>query len=297
VGLQPPRPAEQRSTRLEPTSTDAIATATTQNGAFAPPSATARAWRRVPRTTTRGFWPRTLGSNAADLGLALFTASTALHCARLDLLGGDLAAAEEELRRTYDAVASSEEACLVPPVAELLAEAVGACGQESGEIARAAEVLPASDAGEPQARWPAVGRSALDWREQADAAEWRARDALDLVRIGAAFARLRNWHARSARGDGERRASARRAWPARRDLPGPGLARGGLLREILANENLPDGYARQLALELLDVPEELWGRKTTIDPGERHLRSRSAGNPHAWLDPPQPRQPPELGGN
>jgi cell division septum initiation protein DivIVA len=119
---------------------------------------------------------------------------------------------------------------------------------------------------QPQARTPAIGRPARDWREQADAAEWRARDALDLVRLRAGFARLNNWRARSASGGGERRASARRAWAPRRAVPASGLACDGLLREILANENLPDRYARELALEVLDVRERPWGAKTTIDP-------------------------------
>jgi hypothetical protein len=248
VGRQPPHPAEQRPTQFEPASADASGAKRGVRVASATP---ARARPRLRRRATGGSHLSTPGSNA-DLGLALFTASTALHCARLDLLGGDLDAAEEELRRAYDAVASSKEACLL--IAGLLAEVVR--GHEAGEIPQAGEVLPASDVGEPLARWAAVGGSALGWREQADAAEWRARDALDLVRIGAGFARLSDWHARSANGGGERRASARRGWPARRGVPARGLAREGLLREILANENLPDGYARELALELLDVPEE-----------------------------------------
>jgi hypothetical protein len=44
-------------------------------------------------------------------------------------------------------------------------------------------------------------------------------------------------------------------------VPAPGRARDGVLREILANENLPDSYARELALETLDIPEELWCAK------------------------------------
>jgi cell division septum initiation protein DivIVA len=89
---------------------------------------------------------------------------------------------------------------------------------------------------------------------------------LDLVQIGAAFARLSSWQARSASGEGERRALQRCARPARRAVAAPGLAREGVLREILANENLPDGYARDLALEMLDVPAELWGATSTVDP-------------------------------
>jgi cell division septum initiation protein DivIVA len=263
VGRELPRTAEKRPTRLETASTDAIGAAEAQNGAFAPPATPARARPRLPRTATRGSHPSTLGWNA-DLGLALFTASTALQCARLDLLGGDLATAEEELSRAYDAVAGSEEARLLPPIAELLPEL--ARGREAKQVPRAAEGLPASDAVEPQARWPSVRQAALDWREQADEAEWRAREALDLVRIGAALARPSSWHPRSASGGGERRASARCAWPARRAVPAPGLALEGVLREILANENLPDGSARALALELLEVAEELWGAKTRIEP-------------------------------
>jgi cell division septum initiation protein DivIVA len=258
VGRKPPRPAEHRPTWPEPTSPDAIGHATAQNGAFAPPSATPSR-RRVRRAGTRGSRPSTQGSNA-DLGLALFTASTALHCARLDLLGGDIATAEEELGRAYDALASSPEADRLPPTAEPLAELLR--GREAGEIPRAADGHPASDAVEPQAYWPAVRRSALDWREQADAAERRARDALELARIGAAFMRLSDWQARNASRDGERPASAERAWPARRAVgPAPDPAREGVLREILANEALSDGCARELALELLDLPEELWAAK------------------------------------
>jgi cell division septum initiation protein DivIVA len=263
VGREPPGPAEQRPTRLEPASTEA---ATAQSEAFGPRSATpARSRRPVGGGDTRGCLPRELKSKV-ERGLALFTASTALHCARLELLGGDLATAEAELSRAYDVVAaSSEETYLLPPIAELLAEV--ARGREAGELARAAEGLPAGDPVEPQARWPSVRRAARDWREQADEAEWRARDALELVRIGAGFARAGSWQTRHASGDGGRGASARPVEPARRPVvPAPSLAREGILREILANGNLPDGSARALALELLDVPEELWGAKTTVDP-------------------------------
>jgi hypothetical protein len=216
-----------------------------------------RARRRLRRADTLGC-PSALRPTA-DLGLARFTGLTALHCAGLHLLAGDAGTAEEELRQAYDALARSEQTYLLPPIAELLAQVLDVQGRlhEAEEIRRAAEWLPVSAAVEPQTLRPSVGRAALDWREEADAAEWRARDALDLVRIGAALARLSSWHARSASGDGERRASARGAWRGRRSVvPAPGLACEGVLREILANEHLPDGYARQLALEMLDVPEE-----------------------------------------
>jgi DivIVA domain-containing protein len=79
--------------------------------------------------------------------------------------------------------------------------------------------------------------------------------------------RVSSLPAQSASGDGDGRATERCAWAARRAVaPASGPALESILREILANENLPDGIARALALELLDVPEELWGAKTTIDP-------------------------------
>jgi hypothetical protein len=166
-------------------------------------------------------------------------------------------------------VAGSEEKYLLPRIAELLAEVVDARGRghQAGGIPRAAEALLAGDPVGLQALGLCVPRAALDWRGQADEAEWRAREALDLVRIRAALARLSSWPARRVSGEGEPPAPERPAGPVRRAVaPPPGLAREAVLREILANENLPDGDARELALETLDLTEELWGAKGTIGP-------------------------------
>jgi hypothetical protein len=230
-------------------------------GALASPcSKPTRSRRRLPRPNTRGSDASAPEANA-DLGLVVFTASTALHCARLNLLVGDLPTAEEELRRAYDALARSEETYLLPPITELLGQVLDAQGRvhEAEEIGQAAEGLAASDAVEPQALWPSLCGTALAWQERADEAEWRAHEALDRVRIGAALTRLSSWYARSASGDGDRRASDRGAGPAAEALfRPPGLTREGFLREILVNEKLPDGYARELALGMLDLPEELF---------------------------------------
>jgi cell division septum initiation protein DivIVA len=170
--------------------------------------------------------------------------------------------AEAELLRAYGALASSEESPLLPPISELRAELlyVGGGSDETGDIPRGADGLPASGVVALQTLY--VRRSALDWREQADEAEWRARDALELVRLEAALARLSSSQAHSAGGDGGLQAAEGCAWQARRAV----APVQGVLREILANEHLPDGHARELALELLDVPEELWRAKTTSDP-------------------------------
>jgi hypothetical protein len=224
--------------------------------------------RRLRRADMGGSRPFALSSNAG-LGLASFTASTALHCARLHLLVGDLATAEQELSRASEALASSEGSQLHVDISELRAEllSAGYRSDVNGKICRATEGLPASEAGESGARLPSVRRSDLDWREQAVEAEWRLGEALEFVRLAAAMGRARSAHARSAGVGGERRAAKRCAWQARRALvPAPSLARAGVLREILANDHLPDGYARELVLELLDLPEELWSAKTTIEP-------------------------------
>jgi F0F1-type ATP synthase membrane subunit b/b' len=267
MGREPPRTDEDRPIEVEEASTAANGNGTARDEVFA--SASAMAGRRATsrRADARGLHPFAPILNA-DLGLASFTAATAFQCARLDLLVGDLAMAEEEFGRAYAALGSGEESCVRPPISEPRAELLDAGARgETGEIPRAAEGRPASDVGAPRARRRPCAERALDWRQQADEAEWRAREALDLVRIGAALARLSSRQPRRASGEGERGASARCAWPPRRPIvTAPGPARDGVLREILANENLPDGYARELALEMLDLPEELWGARSTIDP-------------------------------
>ncbi|MGH3083703.1 MAG: hypothetical protein ACRDNP_06510 [Gaiellaceae bacterium] len=197
-----------------------------------------------------------------DPGFDLFAASTAIHCARLELLVGDLSTAEEELRRAYDALASIGEKYLLPHIAALLAQVVHAQGRvdEAEQIGRAAEELAAADDAELEALWPSVRSKVLAWQKRADEAERRAREAVDLIRIRATLCRLTAWHSQNARGDNDRSASDRRAWNARRHAVAPGLARERFLRDILANKKLPDGYARGVALEALDIPEELFAK-------------------------------------
>jgi hypothetical protein len=196
-----------------------------------------------------------------DLGLVAFAASTAIHCARIGVLAGDLSSAEQELRLAYAALAGIDETYLLPSIAELLARVVYAQGRlrEAEEIGRAAEGLGASDDRELQALWPSARGTALAWRERADEAERRARGAVDLIRTRAALSRLAAWCAQSASADSDRSASDRHACQAREPVvTAPGLTRERFLRDILANKKLPDGYARQLALATLDLPEQLF---------------------------------------
>jgi hypothetical protein len=201
-----------------------------------------------------------------DLGLVVFAASTAIHCARIDLLAGDPSRAEAELRHAHDALASINETYLLPPIAELLAQVVCVQGHldEAEEISRAAAKLAASDEVELQALWPAARGSDLTWQERADEAERRAREAVDLIRIRTALSRLTTWVSQNARAENERSASDRRARHAdRRADAAHGPTRERFLRDILANKKLPDGYARAVALETLDIPEEQFAQMLT----------------------------------
>jgi tetratricopeptide (TPR) repeat protein len=139
-----------------------------------------------------------------DPGGALFAASTAIHCASLELLTGDRATAEEGLRRAYDALASSGENYLLAPIAALLVQVVAAQGRvdEAEQLRRAAEELTATD--EVEVLWPSLHGKALAWQERADEAERRAREAGELLRIRAALSRLTTWYLHNA-GRGDRR--------------------------------------------------------------------------------------------
>jgi ATP/maltotriose-dependent transcriptional regulator MalT len=220
-----------------------------------------------PAKLSRGRGQR--GRTPLDgLGLVVFAASTAIHCARIDLLVGNLSAAEEELRRAYEALASITEKYLLSPIAELLAEVVCAQGRfdEAEEISRAAEELSTSDDVGLQALWPAARGTALPWQERADEAERRAREAVDLIRTRAALSRLTTWVSQNAAANNQHSASDRRAGHAnQRAVPTvPGLTRELLVRDILANTKLSDSHARTVALETLDMPEELFAQMMTL---------------------------------
>lgn len=192
-----------------------------------------------------------------DVGLVVFAASAALHCARINLLAGDLSTAEDELRGAYDALARIDEKYLLLSVAELFARVVYAQGRvhEAEELTRVAKGPPPNHDVERPADSHPMRRPVLAWQERADEAEWRGRVALDLVRIEAALARLTTWYPRSGSEERDRLTSDRHACDTR-EGGARSLTREHVLRHILANKQLSDRYARQLALETLDIPEE-----------------------------------------
>jgi hypothetical protein len=163
---------------------------------FAHPIVRAAIYDELPLTKRSRGYARGARTLLDDLGLAVFVGSTAIHCARIELLVGDLSTAEEELRRAYDAFSSIGEKYLLPPIAALLAQVVYAQGRsgEAEEISRAAEELAAGDDVELRALWPSLRGKVLTWQERADEAERRAREAVDLIRTGAALSRLTTWY-------------------------------------------------------------------------------------------------------
>jgi tetratricopeptide (TPR) repeat protein len=158
--------------------------------------------------------PRAARPLLDDLRPAGFAASTAIQCARIDLLTGGLSTAEQELRRAWDTSASIGENYLLPSLVALLAEVVSAQGRldEAEELSRAAEELAPSDAAALQALWPSLRGEVLAWQDRAHVAERRAREALDLIRIRAALSRLTAAYSQYTSTDGDRSASDRRAW-------------------------------------------------------------------------------------
>jgi hypothetical protein len=163
---------------------------------FAHPIVRAAIYDELPLTKRSQASARGARTLLDDLRLAVFVGSIAIHCARIELLVGDLSTAEEELRRAYDAFASIGEKYLLPAIAALLAQVVDAQGRsdEAEEISRVAEELVAGDDAELGALWPSLRGEVLTWQERADEGERRAREAVDVIRIRAALSRLTTWY-------------------------------------------------------------------------------------------------------
>ena len=119
-----------------------------------------------------------------ELGATLFGARTSLQSAVVELLAGDLDAAEHVLRRDYEALGRLDERYWRPTVAANLALVL--CRQdrfdEALEFARVAEEITADDDVESQALWRSAKALILAQRGEHAAAEANARAAVDLLR-------------------------------------------------------------------------------------------------------------------
>ncbi len=121
-----------------------------------------------------------------DLNAGIGAASTSLDTARVELLAGDLVAAEQELRRDFDALTAMGERYTLSSVAGLLARTLEAQGRigEAEEISRIAEEISAPDDIDAQAIWRGVRARLLAGQGQVDAAIEFAERAVELRRAG-----------------------------------------------------------------------------------------------------------------
>ena len=119
-----------------------------------------------------------------DLGQGVHAASTGLDLARVELLGGDLAAAEIEVRADYDFLAKAGETYFLSTMAALLSRLVRDQGRDEEALAlsSAAEKATAADDMESQSLWRAIRAPIVARAGDPVLAEELARTALDLVR-------------------------------------------------------------------------------------------------------------------
>jgi class 3 adenylate cyclase/tetratricopeptide (TPR) repeat protein len=115
-----------------------------------------------------------------DLGATVLAASTSLTSGRVELLAGDAAAAEADLRRDDATLAAIGERYLRPVVLATLAQAVYVQEElaEADELAATASQLAAEDDVEAQALWRLVRAKVLSQRGDRLEAERLAREAV-----------------------------------------------------------------------------------------------------------------------
>jgi predicted ATPase/class 3 adenylate cyclase len=118
-----------------------------------------------------------------DLGPSVTAASTSTESSRVEVLAGDLDAAERELRRDHDTLAGMGERYYRSTVAGLLAGVLEAAGrlEEAEELSRSAEELADEDDVFSQVAWRAARARAFARAGRGDEAEALARAALRLA--------------------------------------------------------------------------------------------------------------------
>jgi tetratricopeptide (TPR) repeat protein len=118
-----------------------------------------------------------------ELGLPVDAATVSISSGPIELLAGDAAAAERELRRGYEYFERLGERYLLSSLAGLLAEAVGAQGRMDEAEALAFEVaeLASEDDIDAQMRWRQMRAKVLAERGELAEAEALARQAVDLL--------------------------------------------------------------------------------------------------------------------
>ena len=119
-----------------------------------------------------------------ELGAAVLAAHTSLTSGRVELLAGNAAAAEAELRRDYDALGVMGERYFRPLVAAVLAQALHAQGKlaEARELVDEAHGMADEDDIETQAVWRAVAARLHAEDGAVEEAEALARESVSLLR-------------------------------------------------------------------------------------------------------------------
>lgn len=118
-----------------------------------------------------------------DVGKGVLAAATAIDVARVELLIGDLATAEVEVRSDYDFLASVGETFYCSALASLLSRIVREQGRldEALELSIAAEKATAADDRDSQVMWRAARAPILASQGKLEEAETMARDAADMM--------------------------------------------------------------------------------------------------------------------
>jgi ATP/maltotriose-dependent transcriptional regulator MalT len=123
-------------------------------------------------------------STFQEIGATLYGARTSLASAPVELLAGDVAAAERELRRDYELLDRIGERYLRPTVAANLALVLllEERREEAAELVRVAEEVATEDDIETQSLWRSAKAALLAQAGDVDAAEEMASEAVGLLR-------------------------------------------------------------------------------------------------------------------
>jgi tetratricopeptide (TPR) repeat protein len=114
----------------------------------------------------------------------VFAASSGIDVAQVELLGGDLALAEREIREDLDFLSAAGESYYLSTMTGLLARLVRAQGRddEAFSLSKVVEELTSEDDFDSQALWRATRAPILARRGELDNAEKLAREAVELTR-------------------------------------------------------------------------------------------------------------------
>jgi predicted ATPase/class 3 adenylate cyclase len=119
-----------------------------------------------------------------DLGLKVLAASTSIDSGPVEMLAGDPAAAERELRRDFERLDEMGEKFLLSSVTAYLSQAVVAQGrfEEAEALSRTCEEVVLAEDVEAQSIWRRVRALAMANRGDGEDALALAREAVDIIR-------------------------------------------------------------------------------------------------------------------